>query len=207
LTSVNGSLLDPAAPLTWRLQVEQSGQHVLTMGIYFEVLHRWLGRVRCVQALTRSWTARRPHPQTGELVPAELPETVNALLDFENGAVGHCVFSGVNACGPSDHLALYGTRGTLTYEFNVDESRERLLGARRGETPLAEVPIPAPERGRWTVEADFIRAVRAAKSAAEPAHGGCSILPDLQAGLMYMTLIDAIHQSAETGKRVEVPAE
>lgn len=197
LTSVSGVLLDPQTPLGWRLQKEQSGQNVLTLGIYLEVLDRWLGPVRRVTAVNQIWTAQRPHPETGLAATVEIPESVNVVAEYPGGAIGVFLFNGVSSHGPSDHVAIHGTEGTLVYDFNADETAERIEGAKRGEEAMTPIEIPDSERRPWTVEADFIRAVRG--------QAGDDILPDVQAGLRYMSAIDAIYRSAGTGCGVEVP--
>lgn len=196
LTSVNGLLLDPQTLLGWRLQAEQSGQHVMTLGIYLEVLHRWLGPITRVTAVNRTWTPTRIHPDTAQPAPAELPESVNVIAEFASGAVGVILVNGVSSHGPSDHVAIHGTEGTIVYDFNADENREQIEGARRTDEAMSPIPIPDDERRHWTVEADFIHAVRTGK--ADP------ILPDLDAGLHYMAVIDAIHRAAASGMAVEV---
>jgi len=197
LTSVTGVLLDPATPLGWRLQTEQSGQNVLTLGIYLEVLDRWFGPTTRVTAVNRTWTTTRTHPTTGQAAPADLPESVNVIAELANGAIGTYLFNGVSSHGPSDHLAVHGTDGTIVYDFNADETKEQLEGAKRSEEQMRSIPLSDEERRVWTVEADFIHAVRTGQS--DP------ILPDLQAGFRYMALIDAVHRSATTGRLVQVP--
>ena len=193
LTSASGVLLDPDAPLTWRLQQEQSGQHVLTMGIYFEVLNRWLGPTERITAVSRSWTSERIHPETQESAPARLPESVNIVAELASGAIGVYSFNGVSAHAPGDQLTIYGTDGTLIYHFAGDETKEWLEGAKRGEE-LQPISIPDAERGEWRVEAEFIRAVRG---------GDCDrLVPDADTALEYMRLVDAVHRSAGTGRAV-----
>ncbi len=197
LTSVNGLLLDPDYPLTWRLQREQSGQNVMTLGIYLEVLDRWLGPTSRVTAVTRCWTPTRRHPETGEQAPCEIPELVNVIAELACGGIGVYLFNGVSSHGPTDHVAIHGTGGTLVYDFNADENLEQIEGARLGQESMARIEIPPAEKGTWTVEADFIRLVRG--------EGDGGILPTPEAACRYMAVIDAIHRSAATGRCVEVP--
>jgi len=198
LISASGALLDPNVELTWRLQKEQSGENVLALGIYLEVLDRWLGPTTRITAVNRTWTESRIHPETGQPAPAELPETVNILAELACGAIGVYMFNGVSSHAPSDHLAIHGSQGTIVYDFNTDPDAEQIEGARLGSESMAGIPIPDHERRQWTVEADFIRAVRT---------GQCDpILPDFEAGLRYMSLVDAVHRSAANNRGVEVAA-
>src|SRR5438034_980738 len=50
LQSFTGNYLDPDAPPHWRQRIEISGLNVLTLGIYVEVLQRWLGEITGVFA-------------------------------------------------------------------------------------------------------------------------------------------------------------
>src|ERR1043166_909327 len=50
LKSFTSNYLNPAAPPHWRQKIEISGLHVLTLGIYIEVLQRWLGDINGVFA-------------------------------------------------------------------------------------------------------------------------------------------------------------
>src|SRR6266404_4457827 len=45
LQSFTGVYLNPEAPAHWRQKIEISGLNVLTLGIYVEVLQRWLGNI------------------------------------------------------------------------------------------------------------------------------------------------------------------
>lgn len=196
LISASGLLLDSNTELGWRQQKEQSGQNVLTLGIYLEVLDRWLGPTTRIHAVNRTWTETRTHPGTGQPAPAELPETVNVIAELACGAIGVYMFNGVSSHAPSDHLAIHGTQGTIVYDFNVDENLEQIEGARRGDEQMSAIAIPDHERRHWTVEQEFVHAVRTGE--ANP------ILPDLQASLRYMTLIDAVCRSAANNRGVQV---
>lgn len=195
LTSANGLLLDPDLPLTWRLQHEQSGQNVLTLGIYLEVLERWLPPIQRVSAINRIWTQSRIHPSTHNPAPVEIPEAVNVLAELADGSVAVLIVNGVSSHAPSDHLAIWGTEGTVVYDFNTDPAAERIEVGKRGDQ-MQPLVIPSDEQGQWTVEADFIDAVRTGRTP--------GILPDPQAGLRYMAIIDAIYRSASLGRVAEV---
>src|SRR5438477_5841457 len=50
LQSFTGAYLNPDAPAHWRQRIEISGLNVLALGIYVEVLQRWLGDITGVYA-------------------------------------------------------------------------------------------------------------------------------------------------------------
>lgn len=185
LHSMNGAWLDATAPAHWRQRVEISGLQVLTFGIYVEVLQRWLGDIVGVQA---NGAVVIPERQGYEV---EIPDFLHVLCTFRNGAHGSLIFSGVASHPPQDAVQIYGTSGTLTYNFVTDEIQ---LG-RVGE-PLQMVPIPPEETKEWTVEKDFIAAVLD-PHAPRPT-------PDFLEGIKYMRVVQAAAESMDGGDFVRV---
>ena len=61
---------------------------------------------------------------------------------------------------------------------------------------LEEVKVPDSEARAWTVEKDFIDAVRAGKTDPEPSFWD---------GLKYMEFTEAVFKSAKEGRAVELP--
>src|SRR5207302_8799235 len=98
LQSLNSNFLDPEAAAHWRQRIEISGLNVLTLGIYIEVLHRWLGNIVGVFARGKILNAERRGYQV------IVPDMLNVLCVFENGAEGVLEFSGVHAGAPNDRL-------------------------------------------------------------------------------------------------------
>ncbi len=188
LQSLSSVFLDPAAPPHWRQRAEISGLNVLTLGIYVEVLQRWLGPIRAVTARTRV-----VHPFRGHY-EVRIPDIVHVLAEFENGAEGVLEFSGVAAFPPPDKLEIYGDQGSLRYEFASDTLTV-------GSGDLVPKPLPlSPELTRyWTVEEDFIAAVK------NPSHPRPH--PDFEDGVAYMRVVQAVADSAASRKRVEVALE
>ena len=52
----------------------------------------------------------------------------------------------------------------------------------------------------WSVESDFIAAVRAAREGARPE--ARPVRPDFEEGLLYMRKVEAVHRSAASGQAV-----
>src|SRR2546429_9047281 len=107
LQSFTGVYLNPEAPAHWRQKIEISGLNVLTLGIYVEVLQRWLGNITGVFARGKILNAER----RGYRVI--IPDMLNVLCVFENGAAGVLEFSGINALAQGDRLEIYGSTGAL----------------------------------------------------------------------------------------------
>jgi predicted dehydrogenase len=176
---------------------------VLTLGIYAEILHRWVGRARTVSATGRIFTPRRRDPRMGTLRDVRVPESVVVTGELEAGAHYVYTLSGVAAYAPGDAIEIYGTRGVLRYDVlshrvlvgRVDPSR-RVRPGLVAERPAPEaVEIPADLRGEWRVEADFAAAIRE----------GAPVYPSFDDGLSYMEFVEAVARSIHEERVVRLP--
>jgi predicted dehydrogenase len=190
-TGLAAGNVDPAAPLHWRQDFELQGYNTLTLGMWIEVIHRWMGPHRAVSAILKTYTPQRRDPETGELREVRIAESVAIVAELANGAIGSYSFSGVARFAPHNTIQLYGTEGTLLYDLETDELR----GARAGEPEARPIPIPPELVREWTVEADFIRAIRE----------GARVEPSFQDGLLYTELTEAVYRSQATGRVMALP--
>jgi predicted dehydrogenase len=111
---------------------------------------------------------------------------------MESGAGLEMAMSGVIPNGPEDTLEIYGERGAIRYNFAQDT-----IAAVQGGGSWQDVPIAPGEERRWTVEADFIAAVRAG--------GGAKVHPDFHDGYKYMEFLEAAWQSYGQRRHVDLP--
>ena len=186
LQSFTDAYLNPEAPAHWRQKIEISGLNVLTLGIYVEVLQRWLGNITGVFAHGKILQAER----RGYRVI--VPDMLNVLCTFENGAEGVLEFSGVHAGAPGDCLELYGDRGALIYDF----TNERMRSVKYGARDLEDVDVPSELVTEWRVEDDFIAAVKS-KGRVRP-H------PNFEEGVRYMRVVQAVADSRARNEWVEI---
>src|SRR5256884_7354967 len=77
LQSFTGVYLNPEAPAHWRQKIEISGLNVLTLGIYVEVLQRWLGNITGVFARGKILKVERRG------YPVIVPDMLNVICAFE----------------------------------------------------------------------------------------------------------------------------
>lgn len=185
LTAANGAFSDPLAPPHWRQRTELSGLNVLTVGIYAEVLQKWLGSPRRLHAQMKVSVPKR------EGYVVHVPDVVHVIGQWANGLAGTLEWSGVAQFPPDETLTIYGRDGTLVYNFTTDQ----ILGARRGDKKLAPLEIPPEFITEWTVEKDFIDAVL---------HGG-DPEPSFETGVQYLEFTEAVNLSARGGHAVELP--
>src|ERR1700682_25330 len=172
------SFVDREAPLHWRQDVALSGHNILTMGIWYEAMIRWLGPARRVSAMGKVAVPRR-RDDSGALREVKGPPHVDVLATLAGDAVAHLRFSAVTALGPANEVWIFGSDGTLRLEADA----KRLSGARRGDKELREIPIPAERRIGWRVEEEFVNAVRGREKVA---------LTTFDDGVRYMEFTDAV---------------
>jgi predicted dehydrogenase len=186
LQSFTSTYLNPEAPAHWRQKIEISGLNVLTLGIYVEVLHRWLGDINGVFARGK---ILRPDRRGYEVI---VPDLLNVLCAFESGAEGVLEFSGVNVSDKTDRVEIYGDKGTLLYDFGTDKIRAAKYGSREFE----DVDLPAELTSEWRVEDDFIAAVKS--------KGRMRPHPDFQDGVRYMRVVQAVADSRAANEWVDI---
>ena len=185
LNALSNKFSDPLTPPHWRQRTELNGINALTVGIYAEVVQRWLGSPRRLHAQMKVAVPKRE----GFIV--HMPDIVQVFGQWPNGLAGVLEWSGVAQFPPDEMLTLYGRDGTLAYNFTRDE----ILGARRGDQELQTLAIPPEFESRWTVEKDFIDAV---VSGSRPE-------PSFETGVRYMEFTEAVQLAARGGHAVELP--
>src|SRR5437773_12333362 len=177
LQSFTSSYSNADAPAHWRHRIEISGLNVLTLGIYVEVLQRWLGDITGVFARGK---IIYPMRQGYEVI---IPDLLTVLCVFDNGAEGVLEFSGIDALAPGDRLEIYGNAGTLTYDFGSDVVQAGKLGDRA----LHVVDLAPELEGEWRVEEDFLAAVKS--------KGRIRPRPNFEEGARYMRVVQAVADS------------
>ena len=186
LQSLSGAYLDLEAPPHWRQRDELSGLNVLTLGIYAEVLQRWFGPIQRVVAHKKTI---QPVRQGYEI---RIPDLVTVLATFDDGLEGVMEFSGIAPFAEADKLTVYGDRGRLDYNFVSDE----ISGGQVGQKQPQKICIPEALEQRWSVEEDFILAVRSPT--------GIVPHPTFGDGVLYMKLVQAVADSLEQRREIEI---
>ena len=186
LRSCHANYLNPDAPAHWRQKIEISGLNVMTLGIYVEVLQRWLGDIAGVFARGK---ILHPIRQGYEVI---IPDVLNVLCKFDDGVEGVLEFSGVSAHDQGDRLEIYGDQGTLMYDFTNDI----ITAAKTGDKELQLLEVPPELEGAWRVEEDFIAAVKS-KGRIQP-H------PGFEEGVAYMRVVQAVADSRARNEWVNV---
>ncbi len=181
--------LDPGAPVSWRQRTALSGNNMLTMGIYHEVVQRWFPRLSIgrVRGWGRLYVRERPAAEDGASslpVAVDVPDSLTVDGALADGGRLHYVFSAVEAGPGHDRIELIGADGRLC----VDIAEQCIRFARAGETAFTEFAVDPTTRRGWRVEADFIASIR---------DGAPVTLTPPDAALRYMRFTDAVRRSVD----------
>lgn len=187
--SMNNLWVNPEAPITWRKDDYLSGLNMHTLGMYIEVIHRWFGWTTEVTGKSFIYTKYRKDA-SGERREVRVPDQI--ILDTVVGTAlpVHYVISNMSEV-PSDTIEIFGENGALRYDANAD-----MLYNISNDT--VEPIVPGPDEyydvNNWTVETDFISAIRF----------GTPYHPDFEDGLQYMAVIQAAYDSDQAGRRIQI---
>lgn len=187
--------LDRDASLHWRMNRDYSGNNIMTMGIWYECISRWVGPAKSVMARTRCGVPYRFDEERGERRAVEVPDHVEVLADLANGAIARLHWSSVAGFMAGPEVWLYGAEGTLRLEVRGRQDLV-LTGGRRGDKAMQPIAIPEDKAYRWRVEEEFIGAIRGQ----EPVRR-TSFLDAVN----YMDFTEAVHISSREGRRVYLP--
>ena len=180
--------LDATAPLHWREEYTYSGHNIMSLGIWYEALMRWLGGATRVSAQARTFVPMRTDAE-GVRRAIRIPDHLDVTAAMACGAQLHMLISNVMGLAGPPSVTLYGSDGTLRF------SEDQLSGGRRGDSALSPIPIPPEEAGGWRVEADFIDAIRGVAPVT------CTTF---DAGVAYMAFTDAVNRGLQVGRTVAV---
>ncbi|HPO12050.1 MAG TPA: Gfo/Idh/MocA family oxidoreductase [Candidatus Hydrogenedentes bacterium] len=188
--STSGVNIDEDAPLHWRKDHRLSGLNTLTLGMFIEIIHRWFGWTKTVTAQTQIYTPWRRDAE-GRMVEIKIPDQVLFNADMEQGVVVQYVFSGMTAHG-KDTIEIHGTHASLCYDAGPDILY--FLRENNQLEPVAILPEDVYDVHHWSVERDFIEAIRSDS----PYH------PNFEDGMRYMQVIKAVYDSAKRQRTVHL---
>lgn len=201
--SYSESYHNPKAPVHWRQIGSISGVNTQDVGMMIEVVHRWLGYTKKVTAEALTLIPQRPPAEVNQgagHTTVDRPDTVTVAAEMENGALFTGMWSALARFGAEGNaIEIYGSDGTIRYQAGTDAPGSgKLLAGKASDEKLQEVQIPEAEARTWTVEKDFIDAVREGKADPEPSFWD---------GLKYMEFTEAVFKSAKEGRSVTLPLE
>lgn len=186
--------------------VEAAGSHLL------DAVVQWLGPISAVQASLHTAIGRRLDARTGEFRAVETDDSFTLTLDFESGAWGTIMGSGVMLGQPATLVEIHADQGVLrlTEPFsaagrvegdNADTQIRVWRAGQRGDV----IPIPPElEQDGSSYEARLRLSALLARDFAAAVDGQTQQYPSMADGLRIREVLDAVHESSRTRRRVEV---
>lgn len=187
------TFLEKEGELHWRHDRDLSGYNIMTMGIWYEAMIRWVGHATSVVAMTSINVPSRLDSQ-GHRKAMSIPDHVEVLCRMAGGAQAHLTFSAITGLARSPEAWLFGTEGTL--HLDATTANPCLRFGKLGDRELTEIEIPIEKQGCWRVEEEFVNAIRGLEQVTH------TTFVD---GLKYMEFTEAVTRSAYTGDAVSLP--
>lgn len=189
----SNSLADSKANLHWRRNKKYSGMNVMTLGIIYETLIRWLPTAQWVKAEAKIFNDMAIDPETGEPVSVQIPDYLSIQVGLQKSISGTFLISEAGSHAATPSIKIMGEKGTLVLELIPDG---KLYFGRKDQNLLEEVHIPQNLRGSWKVEEEFIDAIRNKKPFTHTSFA---------TGLETMRFTEAVYRSYQNnGTRVPV---
>jgi predicted dehydrogenase len=186
---------DGSAQQHWRQDRRFSGDNIMSMGIWYEAMMRWVGPARSVMAVGQS-VVRYRHDATGRRVPMEIPDHIDVIGAMAQGGQMRLSISTVLGHAPDfADVLIFGTDGTIRLRQTVDGAMT-LSAGKRGKAELEPVEIDPAKRGGWRVEEEFVNAIRGMERVTHT---------DLFTGVKYMEWTTAVSRSLHEGRAVPLP--
>ena len=184
-----GAFLDSESALQWRQDFDLSGLNIMSMGIWYEALIRWVGEATRIMAMGKTFVKMRPDAD-GVMRSVRIPEHIDVVGDLACGAQLHIQVSTVAGLAGAPEVYVFGSNGTLRFSGN------KLYGGRKGDAELSEIDIPDTEAGGWRVEEEFVNAIR-----------GDEVIThtDFDTGVKYMEFTEAVTRSMQSGTAITLP--
>ena len=184
-----GAFLDSESALQWRQDFDLSGLNIMSMGIWYEALIRWVGEATRIMAMGKTFVKMRPDAD-GVMRSVRIPEHIDVVGDLACGAQLHIQVSTVAGLAGAPEVYIFGSDGTLRFSGN------KLYGGQKGDAELSEIDIPDTEAGGWRVEEEFVNAIR-----------GNEVIThtDFDTGVKYMEFTEAVTRSMQSGTAITLP--
>ncbi len=184
-----GTFLDKDVPLQWRQDFDLSGLNIMSMGIWYEALMRWVGEATRISAMGKTFVKMRADSE-GAMQSVRIPEHIDVIGELACGAQLHMQVSSVTGFAGAPEVFIFGSDGTLRFSGN------RLYGGKKDDDTMNEIDIPAEEEGGWRVEEEFVNAIRGEETITHT---------DFDTGVKYMEFTEAVSRSMSSGSTVALP--
>jgi predicted dehydrogenase len=94
-----------------------SGMNIMTLGIIYESLLRWLPPAKWIKAEAKTFNDSTIDPDSGETVKIEIPDYLSVQMSLQEGISGTFLISETGSHAGKPKVKIFGERGTLVLEF------------------------------------------------------------------------------------------
>jgi predicted dehydrogenase len=183
------------SPLHWRHNRDLSGNNIMSLGIWYEQVMRWVGAASTVFAVGQV-VVRHRRDASGVRVPISIPDHIDVTGQLQAGGQYRlCVTSVVGHAPSRSEAYIFGDKGTLAWITPLD-GEAYLQIAKKGGSGPGPLAIDPAKRGAWRVEEEFVNAVRGREAITHT---------DFVTGTKYMEWTDAVAQSMRERREVTLP--
>ncbi len=190
-----GDYPNPAVPLHWRHNRDFSGNNIMSLGIWYEQMMRWVGQAATVFAVGQVVVPHR-RDASGLRVPISVPDHIDVVGHLQAGGQYRLAVSSVLGHAHNRSEAwIFGDKGTIGFIAPLDGEPYLQIG-KKGGSGLGPLAIDPAKRGAWRVEEEFVNAVRGREPITHT---------DFVTGTKYMEWTDAVAQSMRTRAEVALP--
>lgn len=184
-----GSFLDSESEIQWRQDFDLSGMNVMSMGIWYEALMRWVGEATKIMAMGNTYVKMRTDSD-GNMKSVRIPEHIDVVGELICGAQLHMQISSVTGLAGQPEAIIFGSEGTLRFSEN------KLFGGQKTDDELMEIDILKEDEGTWRVEEEFVNAIRGEEVITHT---------DFDTGVKYMEFTEAVTRSMMSGNTITLP--
>jgi predicted dehydrogenase len=187
---LNGKFLDESSPMHWRQDADLCGLNVMSLGIWYEAVMRWVGEALMVKAMGKTFAKMRRDSESGNLKAVKIPDHLNVLADMACGAIASFSISSATGLMNEQTATLFGSAGTISLRDG------NLLAGKRGDDRLEPIIIPEHLVGGWRVEEEFINAIRGLEPITHTTFAD---------GFKYMQFTEAMARSCAENRGITLP--
>ena len=192
-------------PFTWMARKSEGGGLLGALGShYIDGLRFWFGEVASVSGRLATLRPELVDTATGKKVEAETDDTFLFTLTFKDGGMAMMIASFATTPTRGAKIAVMGDNGTLIAEQPGPNPLENgVVVASRNGAPLQELKTP-PQYTPLTDARDHrLMAFRLlVRDFTKGVEQGTSPAPNFTDGLRCQEVLDAVHESSQSGRTV-----
>lgn len=195
------SLNDPHdRPWGWLMEAEKAGGMLGATGAhYLDALRWWFGEVKAVAGAVSTMVRQRRLPDSSAMGRVDADDNFAVLLRFANNALGSVHVSATAGHEGDEQITLSGAEGTLILRDGV------LLGARRGDFSLNELPIPDRLLGGLVPGGHFLvqPTTLLLRAWGQAIREGIPASPSFADGVKTQEILDGALRSSQQGRWID----